>query len=255
MKKLTLLLALAGFALAGCKHDREPNKIVDGLPFKVEETVMPAYAVQHLILLTKDSLRSAVTVLNKTSILNANYSDVTNISSNTYQFSLSNVRYGTAVFTIQFFDEAGAGLDPILNQVSSATIKSMALNVTSGSSSLFTYTATSLLTLDIAGDVSSTLRSTGTYTFTGQGAATGYSVAFVQPAPGSRTAFEGFKDGAFTATGNGPAGIGTVSMNLAVSSNHGLGGSLTWEGQSGGIQLENNGTGFVITSQARIPIE
>jgi hypothetical protein len=44
-------------------------------------------------------------------------------------------------------------------------------------------------------------------------------------------------------------------MQLSVSSNKDANGSITWEGQTGGIHLESDGSGFVTTNQFLIPIQ
>lgn len=252
MRKIIFSFVFLSLGLVACKNNREPNKIIDGLPFRVEETVIPAYAIQELMLLTRDNIRQTITILNKTSVINNTYSEVVNVSSNTYQFHVSNSHYGDATITIQFFDATGVALDPIATQTSSATIKSVTIAAT-GSSQLFTYTETSALTLDIAGDISSTIRSTGTFTFTGVSSAAGYSLTILQSSPGSRTALDGFRDGTLTASGTGPSA--PITMNLNITSDHSIDGNLTWEGQSGGMHISNNGTGFVVTAQSRVPIE
>ncbi len=248
MKRAFLLMLLTATTL-GCRKDREPNKIIDGLPLKVTEVVLPAYALQQLTLFKRDNIRSIITTINKTSIANPDFSDLTNISSNTYRFSLTEARYGTAQVTIRFYDGTGAGIDPIITRSSTSTIKSVSIN-TSGTSGLFTYSESGSITLDTAGNINSTMRSTGTFTFTGSDHVLNFSIG--NPA---RTTIDGFRDGFLSATGSRLSNGDPVTMAIGLNSDQSANGTLTWDGQQGSIHIGTNGTGFIITSQARIPIE
>jgi hypothetical protein len=194
--KRSLFLILLTMTALGCRKDREPNKIIDGLPLKVTEVVLPAYALQELTLFKRDNIRSIITTINKTSLSGSTFEELTNISSNTYRFNVTEARYGTAQVTIQFYDPTGTAIDPLITRSSTSTIKSVAIN-TSGTSGLFTYSESGLITLDTAGNINSTMRSTGTFTFTGSDHVLNFAIS--NPA---RTTIDGFRDGLFRRAAN-----------------------------------------------------
>lgn len=251
MKNHFLLSLLMLFpVVTGCRHNQVDNKIVDGLPLNTNRAVLPAAALQQLLLFKRDNIRVTVTAINKTSIANPTYPELTNVGGNVYQFQISEKHYGTATVRIQFFDASGVSIDPIANQSSTATFKTVTIN-TNGSSGMFTYTEAGAITLDTAGDVTSTMHSTGTFSFNGSG----YSINSNILAPGARTSVDGFRDGTLTGAGTNLTSGAPVTMSIGLNNNQSANGSLAWDGEKGGVEFDNTGLGFVITSTTRIPIQ
>lgn len=249
MKKTLFAIALVSLSLAACKKDRVANKIIDGVPLHVEETVLPAHALQQYMLYKRDSLRVIMIILNKTSISDSIFPELT---SPPYQFTVSERHYGSVTVTLQFYDGSGNAIDPIAAPSSTSTLKSVSISAaTNGSNGLFTFTEAGGVVLSIQGDVTSPVHSTGTITFSGSGYA---PLTFSLTSPGARTAIEGFREGNLTATGSGPNGS-TPSLTLTLGNDHSASGAISWEGQQGSVFVGSNGLGFVVTNQARIPIE
>jgi hypothetical protein len=244
---LILSLALVTATSIGCKHDKEGVKVVDGLPVSANQTVIPANAVQHLMLLRKQSLRTIVQVLNKTTQSAPTYPELS--GGPTYNFTITDERLGTATYSITFRDGTNATIDPVGTQSSSSTVKSIVVTA-SGVSTLFpTYSESSTLTLDVQGDVNSPLRSLGDWDFQTAGAT--YDIDFTMNTPG-RVNVEGMRDGAIFGTGTGPGGA--ISMTLSVSNDHSADGPISWEGQEGGLHISPDGDGFLTTRDSRILI-
>jgi len=248
--KIFILLAFFLLAGLGCERKNESNKILHGLPVDTTQIVLPAQAIQQFMLLKRDSLGILVPILNRLAIADAGFPEVSGPDSNSrYTFRLSENRYGTADFTIQFLDAAHSVIDPISFQTSTSTIKTAALTTT-GSSSLFAYTEDLSLTLATTGDVNSEKRVTGNATFTGSG----YTITFVFDPAGSVTKFGGILEGLVTATGTGP-GSAPMTLSMRYSTDHSADGNLTWEGQSGGLHIMDDGSGSIVTSTARLFVE
>lgn len=253
MKKIHFVLILIIWGgMSSCKRKEEPIKILDPLPLNSLQTCVPGEMGQAWVLLKRDCLKVLVPVINLTTIPNSTFPQVTGPDSlSRYTFQTSDGHYGTATFTIRFFQENGTVIDPILTNTSTTTLKSVSVNVI-GSSSRFSYTENLVLTLDTAGIISSNKRFTGTSAINDVGNIN--VLTFTMPSPGIRSAFEGMVEGQATVTGTGPSSQ-TTSMTLAVSADHTTNGNITWEGLSGGIHYEENATGYVITNQYQLLLQ
>jgi len=243
-------LILLLFALASCEKKEEPNKIIDGLPFDNTVVILPAQATKEMHILKSDGAGFAVEIINRVGILNTVFPELTGPDGQLrYTFSIANTIYGSASFTMQFLDTLSSPIDPIATNVSTATLASVTLTG-SGASDLFSYTETLTITLQTAGITSSDKFLTGTVVFTG----TSDTITFTFAAPGAKINFEGMAGGSVSASGTGPGGA-PISIQLAFRSDHDANGSITWEGQTGGIHIDQAGGGFVLTNNAKIPLQ
>ena len=242
---MTILL----LGIVGCKKSEEPTKIIDALPLKTDEVIYPANAVQQMQLLRIQGLRIIVTGLNQLLLTPPAITQLQQACPN-YTFSLNDSHFGSASYTVQFQDSSNSALCPV--ETSTSTLKFITISG-SGNSSLFSYTDTSLLTLDTVGNINSPIHLTGNTSFTGTGAAAAYSIPFTISSPGSRVNLEGLRDGTITVNGTGVGGS-LLTMSLRPDSNHNLNGDLSWDGQQGQIHVNTSGTGFVVTNNARVPI-
>lgn len=245
MKRIFLIL-VACAALNACEKKKEPNKILDGLPVNTEEVVPLGQATQEIHVMTQDALNTIVTAMNRLSQTSPSFSDLTNVGFGQYQFTRSGSRYGSATFTITFKDGVGATIDPIANTASTSTFKSVDVTGT-GSSSRFSYTiGTWTITLLTEGVPTSDKTLAGPTTFTS--AAPSYTINYTYTS--AEATFEGVTDGTLSATGTGPSA--PITLTVTYASDRVVNGTLTWEGQSGGIHLASNGTGFIVTDTSRL---
>lgn len=251
MTKRTALLLLCIVALNSCERKREPNKILDGNVAGTVQVVGPAEAARQYVLLKRDLLRTVLPVLNRMQTSNATFGDLTPVGGGQYSFQGNDPHYGTVTFTLGFQDANGGGIDPISVPGSSSSLK--AVTVTgAGASTLFpTITENLTLAFESAGVFTTTLRLTGTSVFNGPT----YTLTFTNSTPGSRVIFAALTSGTATATGSGGTPAAPATVNLEFSSDQHANGTITWEGQEGGIHLETNGSGFVVTTEGRILLE
>ncbi len=244
-----LFAALLLASVSACRREKEPNKIVDSLSLDTTQAVIPANAAQQMLVLKRDSMNIIIPVIARLGIAGAQFSELTRTGFGQYTFPGAERHYGNATFTLQFKNTAGAPIDPIQNQGSTTTLKSVSVT-TQGSSSLFNpYSENLVLTLDIAGDFGSVIRLTGTSSFTGGG----YTVTLTFPG-GAVTTFQGLKSGSVTGSGTGPTGL-SVALALSIRASQQLEGSINWEGQTGSLHMEDSGKGYVITGQSRFFID
>ena len=253
MKTRAALLLLIAALAVGCKKNREPNKILDGLPVDPTVTVIPGHAAQQHLLLIRDIASVVVPVMNRVGLTGATFPELTPAGGGAYTFSVSNARYGFASLQIQFKDESDANVDPI--QSATTTFKSgVVTSPAPGTSALFTHTTGSptplRITLETAGVGTSPKLITGDVTFSGSN----YALVFSFAPAGAGLNFEGLVSGEATATGTGPD-ASAASLSLRFDSNRDADGTIVWEGRSGAIHLANNGIGFVSTDQVRFFID
>lgn len=230
-----------------CKREREPNKIIDGLPINSTETVVPAQMAQQFFLLIRDGLNEIVPVFNRLGRVDPppDFSELTPVGSNVYEFSVTEKHYGSVTFKINFKDTSGNSIDPIANNTSTMTVRSVHITA-SGTSSLFTYSQDLVLTLETAGLLSSDKRLTGNSTFTGATDA----VTFTFVPPGSNSTFQGLTNGMVLGSGSGPSNQ-NISITLTFSSNHEADGQIAWLGREAAIHFLDNGVGYVATKESR----
>lgn len=244
---VSALMALTVALLAGCESKREPNKIVDGPTINTSQTVIPGKAAQQFILLERDLLKILTPVINKLILANQSFNEVQQVGPGQYTFQTADSRYGTASYTITFQTTGGTTIDPIANRSSTGTLTNVAVSG-SGSNALFSFTENLSLNLDAIGDYTAKRHMTGTIGFTGSG----YILTFTHQAPGSNATFDNLTDGIVTATGPGPTA--TANLTLSFSASHEVNGTISWEGITGGLHLQDNGDGFVVTSSERLLI-
>ncbi len=245
------LIASFSFLILGCHKDQEPNKIIYTLPINSTLTVIPAHAAQEFLLIQTAAAQTIVPIINRIGSTSTSYPELSGPDgSSRYTFTKTESHYGTATFLIQFRDSSNAVIDPIQTQSSTTTLKSVVVTVT-GTSNRFSASANLIISLDTAGLAESTKRITGTAAFTGST----YSLNFTILASGITCSFDGLTAGSFEASGSGGPQNTNTAILLSLSSNKDANGSISWEGQSGGLHLESNGTGFVTTNQYLIPIQ
>ncbi len=246
MRKALLITAIFAAGLLGCRRDSPARKLLDGAPAGSALIALPVDAVQAFHLLERQMLSVLVAVTKRTSTLNPTYPDVTAQGGGVYRFTTTNERYGQATFDFTFRDGSNTIIDPISSQSSTTSIKSIDIAATSGG---FPFTsgvdANLTLTLDILGDVYSTMYLTGDYTLSGSTIA----VTFTLAAPGGVSTFAGLAGGTLQIAGSDAAGSisGTVSVNTA----HEYNGSLTWNGETGQVHVKDNGQAFVLLNNER----
>ncbi|MCB4756687.1 MAG: hypothetical protein LHV69_06600 [Elusimicrobia bacterium] len=250
--RVIALFILAGFA-ASCKRDYVADKIVGDFPVNNDTAVVPARATQNFFLLKRDLLNTLVPVISRLVLTTRSFPELTgpdNLSRYTFQRGESH--YGSATFTIQFLDATNAVIDPISVQSSTTTLSKVNVSVI-GTSNQYSYSESLVLTLAIAGDVGSEKRLTGTSVLTDQSGG-GYNVSFTLPSPGAMGIFGGLTDGIASGTGTDVAGR-PISISLTFNSHLEANGPLTWDGKEGSIHFAESGTGFVVTTQARILVD
>jgi len=248
---ILLMLSILFLPLAACKRDKEPNKIIDGLPINNTVTVVPAQMAQQIYLVTRDAMIEFIPVINRLDQGNSapGFSELTGPDGQSrYTFSKVEKHYGSATFTIQFIDGSGNVIDPISSLTSTTTLATARIT-TAGTSAQFTYTQNLVVTLQTPGILTSDKRLTGTTTFTG---ATD-TLTMVYPAPGALCGFEGLVDGSSNGSGTGPLAQ-TITLTLNYSPDRNADGLLQWEGQNGGIHFIDTGSGFLTTATYRILI-
>ncbi|MCG3205447.1 MAG: hypothetical protein KCHDKBKB_02168 [Elusimicrobia bacterium] len=245
-------LALLGGGLLSCQKKDEPNKILDPLPLNSTQTCVPGQLGQAWFVMKRDCLKVLIPVINLTTIPNSSFPQVSGPDAmSQYTFQTSGDRYGTATYTIRFYNESGVVIDPILTNTSTSTLKSITVQVVGGSSKV-TYTEALTLTFETAGLLSSHLRLTGTSSISDNPVTNTLNFTFSLPGP--RVAFEGLIDGEVTATGTGPNSQ-TTALNLTFYADHTANGSIAWEDLSGGIHYQDNGVGYVVTNLFRLLLE
>ena len=250
MKKIGVAV-LAVLAFASCERKREPNKILDGYTAGIVEVVVPGNAAQQYVVLKRDILRVAVSVVNRLQQENALFPELSGPSAGKYAFSSTERHYGTANFTIEFFNDTGSQIDPIAVRSSSNTLKSFILTTAAASNEFPTITETLTVVLESSGVVTSRLRMTGSSVFTGSS----YSLTFNIDPSGCKTIYEALTDGSVTATGTGGTPPATATINLAFSSDHAVNGSMSWEGREAGLHIETNGSGLIVAPEGRILLD
>jgi len=237
--------------VTACHRKDTSNKVLDGFPVGASQgVILPAAAAQELFLMQRDAMGVVVPVINKIGLSGVSFSEIQGPNAQMqYTFSLSERHYGTAHFSIQFFDIFNNVIDPISNQLSTATLSGAIVTIApgNGSSALFNYTETVIVALTTPGTSTSAKNLTGTTGFIGNG----YSLTFTYSTPGPVAVFDGLTSGNFTATGSGGAPSQQASLMLNFNSNHEADGNIAWEGKQGGIHFKQDGSGYVVTSQSR----
>lgn len=251
-KNQSLILIILFFSLTiGCHKDTETNKILDTLPVNTSISVLPAKAHQESILIQKNMAQILVPVINRLGETGLTFPNLSGPDGSLrYSFTVSENHYGTATFLIQFRDNINSVIDPITSLTSTTTLNNVLITFT-GASDRFSYTGSWVLTLETSGTVTSTKRLTGTTTFTGSS----YTINFSLPSPGITCTFEGLTRGTLSSTGTGGPSSTATSSLISFSTDHTSNGSLAWEGNSGGLHLNPNGTGFITTNQYLIPLQ
>ncbi len=254
LRNLTVLavVSLSLFGMAGCKKDTPQNKFIDPLPLRAGEVVVPAYAAQDMMLIRKNLMRTAIHILNRTTTLNPSYPELQGGGPD-YTFDIRDAKSDFhATYTIRFFDENNTQVNPVSAQSSSSTVKTVTLEASAGggTSRFPTLTDSVTLTLQTTNYTQTTpVHLTGNMTL----ANSDYNVPFAFPSPGCRVNTEGLRDGAISVTG-GSGPNGPVTMSLSVSNDHSIDGQITWEGKEGGLHISDSGAGFILTPDARIPL-
>jgi hypothetical protein len=246
-----LMAAVVG--LGACKHDKEPNKILNGSVVDVSQTVYPGLTVQEFVVLNQQIVAVIVPIFSRLgTTTELRFPELTPLGNSTYRFTVTQPSFGSAHADIQFKDPAGNVIDPIATTASTSTLASVTMAVT-GASSLYSYTENLSMKLDTAGDTTSTKRMFGTGTFNGTNAAAGYSnLVFSFPSSGCESSFEGILAGTVNGAGTGPSA--PVTFRLTFGSAHAADGTLSWEGRNGTIHMNPNGVGFIIDGPTRILI-
>lgn len=245
-----LLIGLFSIGVLGCKKDRVDNKIVDGLPIGPAQAILPAQAAQQMLLLKRGVAGVIIPVINKLGLANQTFTELSGPDAQSrYAFSLSNNRFGSASYSVQFRNASDVTIDPISARTSTTTLASVVITG-SGSSQQFTYSESLRVTLKTAGNTTSDKFLTGSSNFAGGT----YNLTFTLPSPGPKISFEGLIDGYVAGAGSNAAGQ-AASLNLIFASDLTASGPLTWEGRQGGLYIRKNGEAFVTTEQSRIIVE
>jgi hypothetical protein len=249
-KDLAVALIFLSLFAVGCKHDREPNKIIDGTQIDLTVTVFPAQAAQQFVLLNQASMETAITVINRLALENPSFGELTGPDgSSRYSYTRTDARFGTATFFMQFRDINGAVIDPISNRTSTATLAAVGLTG-NGTSPLFTYSQAQLITLLTPGVPTSDKKVRGFTRFNGSGIT---DLDFTIIDGGLNAVPEGLFNGNVSAAGTGPTQ--PITMNFSYDFNYNVSGNIAWEGNSGLIHVERLGSGFVSTAIARYIIK
>ncbi len=246
MNKKIGLLCLGFLILGACHKDSPSKKIVDGLPVSTTPlAIVPAQAVQQYLLLKNSGLGPTIMNLNR---LSQNF-PLTGLSgpdgSLNYTYHVSESHFGSATFTIQFRDVGNGAVDPFSNSSSTQVIKFVHMAV-AGTSGSFTYSEDLTLTLETVGLLTGPYTMTGTSNFNGSS----YSIVFNITTPIAAT-ISGLLNGPGTSVGTGPNSQPTSSSFIFGLSSD-LNGSLTWEGETAGIHIASNGSGYLTTQDSRI---
>lgn len=255
MRKSLLIIACAGLILAGCKRDEERRKIINPLPVNASVVVNPASAVQQYHLLQRDSVGLVVSIVKRLAFSTYGYDELTRVGGAApyqYQFTRTNVKYGNATWTLTFKDGSNNQIDPIDNNASSTTIKSVDIAV-NGTSGQYSYNNTLTITLETAGFLDSVYRLTGVLTLAGVGSVPDV-VSFTPTSTGLVCNSFGLIGGSLDISGTGPGGSAT-SGGLAYETSHEANGTLNWEGNQAGLHMREDGQILLVTSDSRILID
>ena len=239
---------MTGLVLAGCHRRNEPNKILDGSPVGSFELIIPAEGARQFYLLKRDALHVVVPVISKLALTNSSYPELSGPVASKYSFNTAEKHYGTATFTIEFRSDVNATIDPIAVQGSSSSLKTILITGTAASSMFPTITENLALVLDSSGTVTSTLHLSGSTAMTGSG----YSLTFNFDPAGSKANFDGLSDNQVTASGTGGTPPAPAALVLRYTTDRNANGSIAWEGRTGGIHIETDGSGYVSTLEKRI---
>ncbi|MBV9079928.1 MAG: membrane lipoprotein lipid attachment site-containing protein [Elusimicrobia bacterium] len=247
MKKPIFAIA-AVLMLAACRHDREPNKIIDPVPVNTSVTVVPGQALQEFVLINRDCVRILVPVLSKLQTTGQQFTELTQTSFGHYTFHTSERRYGQATFIAEFQDSFGVTCDPIAVVASSQTVKQIVITETGGGS-VFGHNANLVLSIDTINTIGSPQHLYGSMTLTGSG----YTITFaIQGVAGCNAVFDGLTTGAVSATGTGGTPPAPTTINFSFATDRTANGSISWEGEQGQIHVNtDDGSGFVVTSTSR----
>lgn len=247
-------ISIAAFGVlffTACQRKDTPNKFIDTLPIDTTVTVVPGIAAKQMILLKNVGLTIAIPVMNRLGQAGSTFPELQGPDINTrYSFSYSDATLGTVTFTLQFRDTNDQVIDPIANVVSTNTLKGAVFAAT-GQSPGFSYTENLEIILETSGIADSDKSLTGTSHFVGAG----YDITFTFPAPGVVASFNGLTKGRVTASGTGGPSSLPMTMNLTFSSDHQGNGDIAWDGLQGKIHTNDNGTGVIVTNQARYLID
>jgi hypothetical protein len=252
MKKLANSLKLISLlsvilALSSCHKDQEPNKIIDGVPLNTTEIVIPGQAGQQFYALVRDLSTFLVPILNRLQQTGLSFSELSGPDGQMrYTFTTTERHYNSANYSIQFRDSNNTAIDPIQNQNSTTTVKSIDITGT-GSSSQFNFTIAATLTIETVGDLNSKKRITGSSSFNGSS----YSMTFTIDSPGLTGTESGLTEGTFSSSGTGPNSQPTT-LQLICSFEHTADGSISWEDRSGGFHIEPDASAFIVTNQERL---
>ena len=228
---------------AGCKHKNEPNKILDGLPANPTVEVVPAQAAQQWVLLKRDMVNTLVPAVNKFANPSLGWGELGSPDGSLrYTYRTTNSRYGSATFQIQFHDQNGTPIPAAVS--SSTTLKSVSITA-NAQSSMFTFSETLNLDVRTFGSSDSIMLLTGNSTVNGSN----YSLTFSLPGSGAKCVFQGLSGGLAFVSGNGNGA--PCNMTLNFQPNLDTSGTINWEGQSGTLRININGSGFVATNQER----
>jgi hypothetical protein len=246
MKIKPTLIALIGIAtFFGCHKDSPARKIVDGLPVSSAPlTIVPAQAVQQFLLLKNVMLGPVVTNLNRLAIAYPS-TGLTGPNGSDYTFQRTEKHFGLATFTIQFQDSGHGAVDPFIAVASTGVVKYVHITMT-GNSSEFAISEDLSLTLQTAGVLTGPFGLTGTSSFNGSS----YSINFTIPDPGVNATISGLISGPASSVGTGPTQPTSSKLTFGTSSD--LSGVLEWDGQTAGIHVDANGSGYLTTSDSRL---
>jgi hypothetical protein len=243
MGRHSLWVLMVLLTAASCRRHDETNKILDGQAINTTFTAVPIQATQQMSVLVKDTLSAAIPVINRIGTSSTDFAPLTGPDGSlNYGLTLTNNRFGSATYVVQFKDSTNA---TIAFNSSTSTFKSLVLTGT-GSSALFTSTISLVISIQTEGNVNTDKFLAGALNFIGSS----NNITYTFPSPGIAVTFLGVTRGPMTASGTGPMSQ-LVTGTFTYSSTHILDGSINWEGNQGTIHLNDFAAGILNLNQIR----
>ena len=249
-KKSFLIFCVAPLllTLTSCRKDHEPNKIIEGLPIDVTQTIIPGQAAQEFLLINQSMINIAIPTMNRVGRPDLPFSEVTGPDGQgRYTFTTIDTRFGAPIFFMTFHNTDGSLVD-LTNPLVSTNTVSFASVTGSGVSKLFSYSLNVDIVVATPGITTTDKTIRGNYHFDGAG----YVLDFRFAGTGAPVTYLGMIGGQLYAAGTGGPQNAPAAISLNFDSSYDGNGSISWEGQQGTIHVGTEGKGYIATSTSRV---
>lgn len=246
MTRKSLLFLCLSVALLGCHKDSPARKIIDGLPvLSSPPTVVPAQATQQYLLLKNAMLNPVITNLTRV-FNNLPPTGLTSVGGGSYSYTTTERHYGSATFTIQCRDVNNSPVDPFATISATSSVKSVHITESS-SNNASTFSEDLTLNLQTVGILIGPYSLNGSSTFNGPS----YSIIFTLAPEGVAATISGLINGNATSAPNTGSALSS-SSSLSFGTKSDISGILAWDGQTAGIHVSSDGSGYLTTDTERI---